>query len=68
MKRLPEMKPDCRSGEGDKDNAKHLDKFKAMFVGESIRRFRKVNSGFGYFAQIACVSFWFTTDIGPPNS
>ena len=56
------MKPDCRSGERDKDYAKHLDQFKAMFVfvvffrrdvGESIRRFGKVNSGFGYFAQIS---------------
>ena len=57
---LPEMKPDRRSGERDKDYAKHLDKFKAMFVvffrrdvGEGIRRFGKVNSGFGYFAQIS---------------
>jgi len=53
------MKPDCRRGKRDKDYAKDLDQLKAMFVlffgpdvGDSVRWFGKVNSGFGYFAQV----------------
>ena len=69
LERLPEMEPDGRSGEGDKDYAKYLEKFETMFVlvlmvvvfllralGESISRLGKLNIRFGYFGEFrVCV-------------